>query len=371
MRNALCGLPALAGLVCLATAAAADDAGPLQYDFGEIKIAVPSGEEPRREKVDLAPAVEYLERGSAAWFGQRKCVTCHTNGTYGLVRPLLVAKLGPPPAEMRESFVGALAAFAKKETAALQKGTLPAQVVYTAAALATWDAHLGKGLSAETKDALRLMFSIQREDGAWGALNCWPPLESDSYHLAAVAALAVAAAPNYRAELALAKDRAAEQLGVERLLKYLRTEPPPHDYARLWLLWAAVRMPELLPADERRKLAEGVWKQQREDGGWSIRTFAAPEAWGNGNRAERIRAEPDFAAPPSDGHMTGLALVVLREAGADPKDDRFARGLAWLRANQRASGRWWTRSLNTDGPHYITYSGTAFPVLALVQAETK
>jgi hypothetical protein len=29
------------------------------------------------------------------------------------------------------------------------------------------------------------------------------------------------------------------------------------------------------------------------------------------------------------------------------------------------TGRWWTRSLNTDTHHYITYSGTAYPLLAL------
>ena len=29
------------------------------------------------------------------------------------------------------------------------------------------------------------------------------------------------------------------------------------------------------------------------------------------------------------------------------------------------SGRWWTRSLNTDKFHFITYSGTVFPLLAL------
>jgi len=47
------------------------------------------------------------------------------------------------------------------------------------------------------------------------------------------------------------------------------------------------------------------------------------------------------------------------------KETHIQRGLAWLTSNQRETGRWWTRSLNTEGPHYITYSGTAFPLLAL------
>ena len=38
-----------------------------------------------------------------------------------------------------------------------------------------------------------------------------------------------------------------------------------------------------------------------------------------------------------------------------------------LLANQRESGRWWTRSLNTDRYHFIPYSGTAYPLLALAK----
>jgi squalene-hopene/tetraprenyl-beta-curcumene cyclase len=36
-----------------------------------------------------------------------------------------------------------------------------------------------------------------------------------------------------------------------------------------------------------------------------------------------------------------------------------------LKSNQRESGRWWTKSLNTNQYHFITYSGTAFPIWAL------
>jgi hypothetical protein len=34
-------------------------------------------------------------------------------------------------------------------------------------------------------------------------------------------------------------------------------------------------------------------------------------------------------------------------------------------ADERASGRWYTRSLNRDGWQFITYSGTVYPLLAL------
>ena len=108
-----------------------------------------------------------------------------------------------------------------------------------------------------------------------------------------------------------------------------------------------------------------VCRHQRPDGGRSMRTFAAPEQWGKGNRAEKLRSEPEFLNPPSDGHMTGLAIMALREAGLPATDPRIQRSVAWLLHNQRESGRWWTRSLNTDDRHFVTYSGTLYPLVAL------
>jgi squalene-hopene/tetraprenyl-beta-curcumene cyclase len=63
--------------------------------------------------------------------------------------------------------------------------------------------------------------------------------------------------------------------------------------------------------------------------------------------------------------MTGLAIIALRKAGVPSSDPRIQRGVSWLLTNQRASGRWYTRSLNRDGWQFITYSGTAYPLLAL------
>lgn len=205
------------------------------------------------------------------------------------------------------------------------------------------------------------MFKIQLPTGTWGSADCWPPYESDAFHLAAIAAIGVAVAPGWTADL---KD-ASLRTGVERLKTYLRTQPAPHDYGRMLLLWASTKMPGLLDQDRQQKLVEIIWKHQREDGGWSLRTFAAPEEWGSGNRSKKLREEPEFKNPPSDGHQTGMAIVVLREAGIPANDPRIQRGVVWLTKNQRVSGRWWTRSLNSERHHFITYSGTAFPLLAL------
>lgn len=112
-----------------------------------------------------------------------------------------------------------------------------------------------------------------------------------------------------------------------------------------------------------------IWSHQRADGGWSIRTFAKPEGWGEGNRAEQLRAEPDFDNPPTDGHMTGLAVLVLRDAGVAVVDLRIQAAINWLKSNQRESGRWWTRSLNNDTYHFITFSSTGYALLALAKCD--
>jgi squalene-hopene/tetraprenyl-beta-curcumene cyclase len=280
-------------------------------------------------------------------------------------RPALSGQFGKPSAAIRDHFVASLEAFEKKTAEEQQASVAPAQAIYLAAGLAEWDAHVTKSLSPETDRALRLMLSLQRETGTWGSLDCWPPYESSAFHLATTAAMAVGTAPGWLPGL---QDDAV-RAQVDRLRKYLATEPPRQDYDRTLLLWASLRLPGVLSAERQQELSNLVLSKQQADGGWSIRTFGAPEEWGAGNRAEKLRAEPDFATPASDGHQTGLAIVVLRESGIAANDPRIQRGVAWLKSNQRASGRWWTRSLNTDSWHFITYSGTALPLLALSQCD--
>jgi squalene-hopene/tetraprenyl-beta-curcumene cyclase len=303
----------------------------------------------------------YLDQGARAWYGARRCISCHTNGAYMLVRPALAKQLGPPSGEVRANFIVALKDLASLKRPELLQSTRPAQLIYAAAGLAEWDAGLTKSLSPETQQALELMFEIQLPTGTWGSADCWPPYESDAFHLANVAAIAVADAPGWLANLKEPSLNAA----VTRLKHYLRTQSPPHDYGRVLLLWTSTKMPGLLDKVQRQQVVEMIFKHQQADGGWSIRTFAAPEAWGRGNRSQKLRSEPESTRPLSDGHQTGMAIVALREAGVPAADRRIQIGLAWLVRNQRESGRWWTRSLNTDHQHFITYSGTAFPLRAL------
>ena len=62
---------------------------------------------------------------------------------------------------------------------------------------------------------------------------------------------------------------------------------------------------------------------------------------------------------------TGFAIYVLRQAGVPAEQPRIQKGIAWLKTHQRASGRWFTRSMWKDSKHYITHAGTAYGILAL------
>ena len=97
------------------TALGADPAEtPFQYKFEGILIPAASADEPRRDSVSVELAENYLEQGSLAWNGHRKCVSCHTNGAYMQFRPALSGQLGKPSAAIREHFVASLEAFEKK-----------------------------------------------------------------------------------------------------------------------------------------------------------------------------------------------------------------------------------------------------------------
>ncbi len=328
-----------------------------QYHSGEISIPPASETEPFLREFSSTLAVAYMEEGATAWTRERKCLSCHTNATYLVMRPSLTRSLGRPSGELRSFAVQQLKEFRSTDLEKLKSGIRPTQVAYLAQGLAEWDANVTGKLTAETEDALELMLQVQGEEGDWGNTDAWPPFESSNYQSTTVAALAMATAPGWL--VGRAQDEA-----VEKMKRYLR-KAAPHDYGRLLLLWVSTRWPGLLEGEVKRELIENVWRHQRKDGGWSIRSFAAPEEWGRGNRAEKLRAEDDFKDPPSDGHQTGLCLLVLRQAGVPAADPRLQRAVKWLLSHQRESGRWWTRSLNTDKFHFITYSGTCYPLLAL------
>lgn len=358
-RAGLAGVLAVLLLLGAAGVAGAEEKFKYQYEFGTIQIPRLDADEPKLREVSVQRALDFLDQGATAWSRGHKCVTCHTNGSYMALRPSLTKPLGQPAGELRDFFGKVL----REGTARLgqERKLGDSQMIYLARGLAEWDAHVSGTLSDDTRQALKQLFERQLPTGEWKAALCWPPLESSAFQEATVAALAVGTAPGWLAGLT---DEGLKA-GVKRLQDYLRRVEPPHDYGRVVLLWASAKLDGLLEEGEKDRIIEMIWSKQRADGGWALRAFAEPEQWGNGNRAEKLRTEKEFADPPSDGHQTGLALIALREAGVSAQNPRIQKGVRWLLANQRESGRWWTRSLNTDNYHFIAFSGTLYPLVAL------
>lgn len=304
--------------------------------------------EPMAKEFSAEKAGEYLDGVGINWTRDRGCITCHTNMPYLTARPLLK---GEGWKKVRE--------FLDEETTGWAAGKKPrgdAYVVATAFALAFNDAQQGGKLSDSARTALDKMWDVQTEGGGWNWLKCdWPPLEHDDYYGATLAALAVGYAPGDYAKTEKA------QAGLKKLTRYFADTPPPDLHHTAMLVWASTKVPGLMTAGERAKAVAALKAKQRADGGWSLPSLGAYKR----RDAEKT---PNDTNADSDGYGTGFVTYVLLVAGETPDGKAVSAAVKWLKANQRESGRWYTRSLNNDRAHYITNAGTAFCVLALHQA---
>ena len=121
------------------------------------------------------------------------------------------------------------------------------------------------------------------------------------------------------------------------------------------VLLASLDLPGFMTAEERARTVRDLSALQKPDGGWGLATFAP---WERSDGKQQ-----DLAS--SDGYGTGFAIYVMRRAGVPASDRPLRKGIAWLKANQRESGRWFTRSLGKDQKHYLTHHGTSWAILAL------
>ncbi len=194
------------------------------------------------------------------------------------------------------------------------------------------------------------MWTVQRDDGGIDWISCdWPPFESDDEFGATMMALAVSVAPEGYAETPVA------QQGIEKLKGYFAATPLPTLHHRAMLLWADTFRPGWLTGAERAACQSELLALQHQDGSWSLATL------GDWQRADGSPQDVEGG----DGYATGLVIFLARRSGVPANDARLQQGVAWLKSNQRASGRWFTRSLHQDSRHFITHAGTNMAVLAL------
>jgi squalene-hopene/tetraprenyl-beta-curcumene cyclase len=276
-------------------------------------------------------------------------------------RPVLTKLLGPPREEILADFIADIPAEGDVKT----KTQPHAFSVWRSLGLAQWDRQVAGRLSESTQRSLHDMLRRLPDDGFYRTVNKVEiPYTTTNFELTVQAARAIAAAPGWIE--GLTDDELKGR--VQRMRTALAAHQPRHDYERALQLQLAVAMPELVAQQTRDAAISVLWKHQQADGGWSTRSFSEATNWGPNIRPDVIamlQAEPDAAQPTSDAYMTAFAMILLRENAVPTDDPRIQRGVGWLKANQRESGRWWMKSLYKDTQHFSTYIATAHALRAL------
>ena len=360
-------------LLLALTAGASLAAKPeFQYRSGDIAIAIPTADEPRVAAFgpeSVRAAGRYLEEGALAWVREKSCINCHTTGPYLAERPALALLLGSPNEEILADFLESVPAEVRPQQETEKNGHRYFAGSWTAVwrslGLAEWDKHVRGSLAETTDRSLRDLFERQSANGAfvsYGEVEI-PHITTD-FELSVQAVRAIAAAPGWLAGLKDPELRAR----VERLKTWLREATPKNDYDRILRLQLAHDLPELVTASQREAALALLTSKQHADGGWSTRDFSAVQDWHytmSDTVLKLLASLPDAGRPESDAYMTAFAVVLMRQNGVATEDERVQRAVAWLKREQRVSGRWWMHSLYRGNYHYITYIATAQALKAL------
>jgi squalene-hopene/tetraprenyl-beta-curcumene cyclase len=372
-------------LVCLltalpATAGVASGDEPkkpaYQYKSKGIEVTAATADEPKVKAFGpqtVKAAAKYLDDGAHYWVRERTCLACHSTGVYMVERSALTKQLGKPSEEVLKDFIGSVP---KKDG---KPGVGDAATsVWRSSGLASWDRHVTGKLSDHTAQSLRHTLTILPDDNMYDTIKLIEiPYITTRFELTVQAMRAMVTAPGW-----LAKLEDAEQVArVKRIKTFLRDHKPLNDYELALKLQLANLDSDLVTKKEREAAIEMLWKKQLPDGGWSTRRMSELLKW----RVEvhpaterqpwkeamdpfvvkLIKSLPDADDPGSDPYMTAFAIVLLRESGVPSSDKRIKAGVAWLKENQRESGRWWMHSLYRGNYNYITYIATAQALRAL------
>jgi squalene-hopene/tetraprenyl-beta-curcumene cyclase len=344
-----------------------------QYESGAIRVSIPSADEPRVAQFgpeSVQAAAKYLEDGAISWVREKSCVNCHTTGPYLSERPALIPQLGKANEEIVADFIDFVPKEVKQVAETATKSGhkhYPAAFtsVWRSLGLAEWDKHVTGKTSEATERSLRDMFERQAASGAFvshGEVEI-PHITTD-FELSLQAARAITSAPGWVAGL---KDEAL-LAKVEKLKAWLKQPVLKNDFDRVLWLQLAHYLPELMTSGDLEAALALLSSKQHADGGWSTRDFSALNDWHfeiSETVARLITTLPDAARPESDAYMTALAIVLMRQSGVPAKDKRLQKAVAWLKKEQRVSGRWWMHSLYRGNYHYITYIATCQALKAL------
>lgn len=327
--------------------ASGEDTTPLDSATRPTPI---SASEPIADTFSFQKAVNYLDNAALDWQQRKQCVTCHTNGLY-LASRAEINPRGTAYESTRDFSRNYLKRYVvDKEPPDGDWGAVQG-IVSTTAFLAISDVKTNGKLDPITIKAFDYVWAHQSEEGCWEEwLKCnWPPFEVDNHFGVTLVAYALGMAPVEYTQTPTAQD------GMRKLRKYLDEHPPENLHQMAMLLLTSTTYDGILVSDVQQEIVTKLFAQQKPDGGWNLIEIGG---WKRSDGKEQ-----DVVS--SDGYATGFATYVLRKAGVDADDPRIQKAIAWLKANQRISGRWYTRSPRRDGRHYISHAGTSYAVLAL------
>ena len=349
---------------------------------------------------DQKSAAAYLDARAQWWTTWPKaardhdtfCVSCHTALPYALSRSALRGALAESqPSAPERSLIANVTKRVEMWNDVKpfypDSGDLPrslqsrtTEAILNALILATYSAapisqapsrqggdRQGK-LSEAASTAFKNMWALQLKTGADAGAFPWLNFHNEPWEAEdspffgnALAALAVGSAPaSYRAAPEVQKNLAQLELYLQR--EYKNQTPINQTFA----LWASAKLPNLLTSDQKKSFAEEIFKQQRDDGGWSLSTLM-----GTWKRRDGTPLESK-----SDGYATGLIAFVLEESGSsqlkDVQRSQLKKALDWLSQNQNKKEGFWqayspnlNRDLTSDAGRFMSDAATAYAVLAL------
>ena len=364
--------------VALIRVSAADD-GQAATEVDDVRPAVASAAEPLARAFSSRAAASYLDKTAKDWVETRRCAACHTIPPFLMARPFLPAR-GQESAEVR-AFVERVVIDQLEAEPKLPPDSISAVNVQVATALAINDRLTTGKLHPVTRLALDRIWTRQRDDGSWEwPFRDVPPIKIDEHYGVTLAAVGVGMAPDGYAETEAAR------AGLAKIRRYLTAHPAVSLHQQAMLAWASVHVEQLMLPRERTAVIDKLLAAQRPDGGWSLASLVENVAgqervtpalaelqsragYGKDFLIYVGRGEPYTSSLVSDGYATGFAIYAARQSSVPIDDARLARGVAWLKTNQRESGRWLTPSQGNHTQHYIANAGTAFAVMALHECD--
>lgn len=311
--------------------------------------------EPIAPAASVAKASHFLETVSLKWTRQNKCGTCHTNLAHIMAEPFLVERDPAAEKEIRDSLFDFLASYKPGPVPADQQranNNILWNRLIIASMFAMSDGEAGVAQDPRTLMRFDQIWTMQNEDGSFNyPRKALPFLEDDGHYVMAMLSIAA----NYLPAEHL--DTPAAAKGLKKLNHYLAVTPAKDQHGELVLMRAALKAPELMSPAKRADLIGRTLALQRPDGGWSVASLGNWPREGGG---------PNDKNGPSDGYGTGFVLYTLCKSGVPNDSAAIRKGVAWLNANQRESGRWFTASLwSTEAHNYVSTIGTAYAVMAL------